>query len=104
MLCGVVMLSWWVLIIVGVFGIGCVMVEGFVVVGFDVWIMDVVEVFLMDCFDMWYKMCGDVFDEVVMVVLFVEIDIEWGGLDVFCVNVGIVGLINVIGDIDFVEW
>lgn len=97
-----------VLITAGANGIGLVMAQTFAATGAQVWVTDVdgaaIAGLPTGLPTGLRGTCVSVADEPGMAALMAEVQAEWGGLDVLCVNAGIKGPTSAIVETDLAEW
>jgi NAD(P)-dependent dehydrogenase (short-subunit alcohol dehydrogenase family) len=91
-----------ILVTAGGSGIGAAMANGFAAAGHDVWITDIDTKSL--AMSALKSSQADASNEAEVRDLFVQIQNEWGGLDVLCANAGIAGPTNKVEDVDLVDW
>lgn len=92
------------LITAGANGIGLVMAQAFAATGAQVWVTDIDKDAIAALPTGLRGTCVSVADEVGMAALMAEVQSDWGGLDVLCVNAGIKGPTSAIVDTDLAEW
>jgi NAD(P)-dependent dehydrogenase (short-subunit alcohol dehydrogenase family) len=93
-----------VLITAGAAGIGLVMARAFAATGAQVWVTDVDAAAIAALPAGLRGSTVSVADEAGMTVLMAEVQAEWGGLDVVCVNAGVKGPTSAIVDTDLDAW
>jgi NAD(P)-dependent dehydrogenase (short-subunit alcohol dehydrogenase family) len=93
-----------VLITAGAAGIGLVMAQAFAATGAQVWVTDVDAAAIAALPVGLRGTAVSVTDEAGMTALMAEVQAEWGGLDVVCVNAGIKGPTSAIVDTDLDAW
>jgi NAD(P)-dependent dehydrogenase (short-subunit alcohol dehydrogenase family) len=93
-----------VLITAGAAGIGLVMAQAFAATGAQVWVTDVDAAAIAALPAGLRGSIVSVADEAGMTALMAEVQAEWGGLDVVCVNAGVKGPTSAIVDTDLDAW
>ncbi|WP_050523368.1 SDR family oxidoreductase [Pseudorhodobacter wandonensis] len=93
-----------VLITAGGAGIGLVMAQAFAATGAQVWVTDVDAAAIAALPATLRGSTVSVADEAGMAALMAEVQAEWGGLDVVCVNAGVKGPTSAIVDTDLDAW
>lgn len=93
-----------VLITAGAGGIGLVMAQAFADTGAQVWVTDVDAAAIAALPARLRGSCVSVANEADMAALMAQVQADWGGLDVVCVNAGTKGPTSAIVETDLAAW